>query len=113
MLDPPRGPTPRTEATCGSIHRLIRQAALGQPAAAFPDRVKQAITRVMQTADTRPAKKWLRRNRRQIRSELVVDRVALDEQRQGGWWLRIIDKRFDGRLASAGGHNRNFWKATA
>lgn len=106
----------KNEDIAASIIGYIRQAALGSPLLPFPDRVKQALARVMQAGRyTDLQKKWLRRIGEQIEREFVVDRAALDEQpfkADGGF--RIIDKRFDGRLTQVlADINRELWKDTA
>jgi type I restriction enzyme R subunit len=84
-----------------TIVGFIRQQALGDPLRPYPDRVKDAVQRILASrAWTPPQRQWLKRIGKQLEKEVVVDREALDREqfRAQGGGFKGLDKTFDGRL---------------
>jgi len=92
----------RNEDIAASIIGYVRQVALGDPLVPYADRVKRAVDAVIRKGDWTPVQvSWLRRIGKQLETEVIVDRQALDEEpfsADGGF--RVIDKRFGGKLES-------------
>ena len=84
-----------------SIVGYIRRAALGDPLVSYEERVKRALSVVLGAEDwTANQRKWLERIGKQLVTEIVVDRDALDSgqfRAEGGGFDRL-NKTFDGRL---------------
>jgi type I restriction enzyme R subunit len=87
-----------------SILGYIRQAALGDALVPYETRVDRALAKILGSrAWTTPQRDWLRRIAEQTKSNLIVDRDALDDpdlifKREGGGFKRL-DKLFGGELA--------------
>jgi type I restriction enzyme R subunit len=81
----------------------IRQAAVGDALLPFDQRVDRALQRILASRSwTTPQRQWLQRIAAQTKSNLVVDRAALDDpdqifRREGGGFNRL-DRVFDGQL---------------
>lgn len=86
--------------TAASILGFIRRQALGDPLVPWERRVDDALARLRATRSfTPPQSQWLDRIARQLKTELVVDRAALDSgafRDQGGF--DRINRIFDGGL---------------
>ncbi len=103
----------KNEDIAASIVGFIRRVAIGSPLIPFGQRVRAAVDRVKAKGNfTDPQVKWLFRIAEQVEREIVVDRVALDDEpfkAMGGF--RIIDKRFDGKLMNVlQTINEELWK---
>jgi type I restriction enzyme R subunit len=103
----------KNEDIAASIVGFIRKVAIGSPLVPFGQRVRAAVERVKAKGSfTDPQVKWLNRIAEQIEKEIVVDRLALDDEpfkANGGF--RIIDKRFDGKLINVlATINEELWK---
>jgi len=94
----------------------IRRAALGDPLLSYNERVDKALTRILQAQQWSPQQqKWLQRISSQLKSELVVDREALNSgqfKAEGGF--NRINQVFEGRLeAVLKNIYENLWKKEA
>lgn len=81
----------------------IRQAALGDALVPYEARVDKALAKILASrAWTAPQREWLKKIAEQTKSNLIVDREALDDpaqlfKSQGGGFGRL-NKIFDGEL---------------
>jgi type I restriction enzyme R subunit len=98
-----------------SIIGFVRQAALGDPLVPYVDRVRAAMTRVLERQKwTDPQKRWLTRIGEQVEKEIVVDRNSIDGEpfATDGGFTRL-NRVFDGELeAVLTGINEEMWKRT-
>lgn len=106
----------RNEDIAASIIGFIRQAALGDALIPYEERVRDAMRTIMTSRVwTDPQKRWLRRIGEQIEKEIVVDRMAIDQEpftADGGF--KRLNRVFDGELESIlAGINEELWKKTA
>lgn len=106
----------KNEDIAASIIGFVRQAALGDPLTPFDIRVRTAIQRILSRYPwSEVQRKWLRRIEEQILREIVVDRVAIDEEpfsKDGGFGR--LNKIFDGRLESVLAEiNQQIWEKVA
>jgi type I restriction enzyme R subunit len=89
------------EDIAASIIGFIRQAALGDALVPYGDRVDKAMQKILASrAWTAPQRKWLERIGQQLKTEVIVDREALDRgafKAQGGGFERL-NRTFEGRL---------------
>lgn len=82
----------------------VRQAALGDPLMPWDKRVDAALAKLLASREwSTPQRQWLQRIAAQTKSNLVVDREAIDDpdqifKREGGGFARL-DRIFDGRLS--------------
>ncbi len=90
----------KNEDIAASIIGFIRQAAIGDPLIPYPERVRDAMERILRSRSwTDPQRRWLRRIGEQLENEVVVDRTALDQapfDTHGGF--NRLNKVFDGQL---------------
>lgn len=106
----------RNQDIAASIIGFVRQAALGDPLVPYADRVRGAMNRILASRSwTEPQKRWLGRIAKQIETEIVVDREALDRQpfaADGGFnrLNKVFGGGLDGVLAEI---NEELWKRTA
>jgi type I restriction enzyme, R subunit len=96
-----------------SIIGFIRQRALGEPLVPYADRVGRAVKAILASrAWTTNQRQWLERIAKQLRTETVVDRDALDRgqfEAKGGF--SFLNKVFEGRLEQVlGDINDALWK---
>jgi len=85
----------------------IRQAAIGDPLLPYGERVDHALQHLLThppggKAWTTPQRDWLKRIAAQTKTNVLVDRAALDDpdlifKREGGGFSRL-DKIFNGQL---------------
>lgn len=99
-----------------SIIGFIRRAAVGDPLVAYSERVDRAVKTILESRSwSDPQRKWLDRIGQQLRSEVIVDREALDRgqfKTLGGF--NRINKVFDGKLESVlGDLHEALWKSAA
>ncbi|MDB6132996.1 MAG: type restriction protein res subunit [Verrucomicrobiales bacterium] len=101
------------------IMGYIRAAALGDPLMPWDQRVDKALHSMLANrAWTAPQKDWLRRIAAQTKSNLLVDREALDDpalvwKTEGGGFPRL-NKLFDGQLQQVlDNFNDSLWQQTA
>ena len=86
-----------------SIVGYIRQAALGDPLVSYETRVERALGKILASRQwATPQRDWLRRIAEQTKSNVVVDREAMDDpaqlfKQQGGGFVRL-NKVFGGEL---------------
>lgn len=91
------------QEVAASILGYIRQAALGDALVPYEARVDQALQHILTTRNwSTPQRDWLKRIAEQTKSNLIVDRDALDDpaqlfKSQGGGYTRL-NKIFDGEL---------------
>ena len=99
-----------------SIIGFIRRAAVGDPLVPYGERVDRALKTILGSRPwTDPQRKWLDRIGQQLRSEVIVDREALDrgQFKTLGGFARI-NKVFDGKLESVlGDLHEALWKSAA
>jgi type I restriction enzyme R subunit len=99
-----------------SIIGFIRRAAVGDPLVPYGERVDRALKTILGSRPwTDPQRKWLDRIGQQLRSEVIVDREALDrgQFKTLGGFTRI-NKVFDGKLESVlGDLHEALWKSAA
>lgn len=83
-----------------SIIGFIRQRALGEALVPYSERVERALRRVMESnAWTPPQRKWLERIAKQLKTETIMDKDALNRgQFEASGGFTHINKVFDGRL---------------
>jgi type I restriction enzyme, R subunit len=106
----------KNEDIAARIVGFIRQAALGDPLVAYDERVERAVRKIKsQHAFTTVQKKWLDRIEKALKSDVVVDREALDRGKfaaDGGF--ERFNKVFDGKLESLLGDLReSIWEGEA
>lgn len=99
-----------------SIIGFIRRAAVGDPLVPYSQRVDRALAAILASrAWTDPQRKWLERIGQQLRTEVIVDRQALDRgqfKTMGGF--ARINKVFDGQLETVlGDLHEALWKPAA
>lgn len=103
----------KNEDIAASIIGFIRQAAIGDPLIPYGERVAGAVQRILKSRKwSDPQKKWLQRIGKQIETEVVVDRAALDEapfDADGGF--ARLNKVFDGELENLLGEiHEELWR---
>lgn len=84
-----------------SIVGHIRRAALGEPLIPFEQRVEQAMQRIYQSQNWKPAQRsWLKRLATQLVHEVIIDREFVNNRfnEQGG--AKQLDKVLDNKLDS-------------
>lgn len=106
----------KNEDIAASIIGFVRQAALGDVLIPFDVRLKSAMQRVLSKGTwTEVQRKWLKRIEEQVLRELVVDRVAVDEEpfnKDGGF--QRLNKVFDGKLeVILADINEEVWRVVA
>jgi type I restriction enzyme R subunit len=99
-----------------SIIGFIRRAAIGDALLPYGERVDRALKTILGSHPwTAPQRQWLERIGQQLRTEVIVDREALDRGRfktMGGFTR--INKVFDGKLeAVLGDLHEALWKTAA
>jgi type I restriction enzyme R subunit len=102
-----------------SIVGYVRQAALGDPLVPYETRVDQALQRILaRRAWSTPQRDWLKRIAEQTKSNVIVDRDAMEDpaqlfKQQGGGFTRI-NKIFNGELEQVLAHfNDELWPPAA
>lgn len=83
-----------------SIMGFIRQRALGEALVPYSERVDRALRQVLESsAWTPPQRKWLERIAKQLKSETVMDKDALNRgQFEASGGFTHINKVFNGQL---------------
>lgn len=106
----------KNQDIAASIIGFVRQAAIGDPLVPYADRVRAAMNRILASRPwTEPQKRWLGRIAKQIETEIVVDRSALDRQpfAADGGFARL-NKVFGGGLEGVLAEiNEELWKRIA
>jgi type I restriction enzyme R subunit len=107
----------KNEDIAATIVGFIRQAALGDPLVPWPDRVKEAVSRIIKRGTwSEPQRKWLQRIGNAVAYVGVADRAVLNEEQFGAaiGGFDKLNRVFDGRLdAILGDINDELWSKSA
>jgi type I restriction enzyme R subunit len=98
---------------------FIRQAAVGDPLVPYEQRVDKALQKMLASRSwSTPQRQWLQKIAAQTKTNLVVDRDALDDPdlifaREGGGFVRL-DRIFEGNLQQIlDTFNETIWQQVA